>query len=459
MPFSATKPVPPALRFLTGLARAHAPLPLLRALGLDPVVRRTPWALERADVVMIVLNAVAGDSRVLKTAETLTRAGLSVTLLGKSAARDCPDAVATRVNGLTTILFPEPHMFLRAARTRIPALNWDFVVSYMRSAMWHYVSTLQPRILHTHDMNTITLGAEFSRRLQAQGTPVKWVHDAHEYVAGHVFGDGTNSPEQGIEWRDMALRHEQKSIRQADALITVSPMLADNLQRDYGLSNRPAVVLNAPRRTGIPKTSAQGTIRSLLGLTPEIPLMVYSGGTTRLRGVHTAVSALAELPGVHLALQTESQGPYMNQLRDLAKQAGAGDRFHIVPYVPPEEVPAFLRDGTLAIHPMTVYGNSEVALPNKLFDYCMAGLPSVVSDCKTMAAFVTEWAIGEVFRAEDPRDFARAVRLVLENRSRYVQAIEEQPDLIAAHCWEAQEDILLNLYQCLNGSSGLKKAC
>jgi hypothetical protein len=98
---------------------------------------------------------------------------------------------------------------------------------------------------------------------------------------------------------------------------------------------------------------------------------------------------------------------------------------------------------------MTVYGNSDVALPNKLFDYCMAGIPAVVSNCQAMEEFVTTWRVGEVFKAEDTADFVRAVRAVLADRQRYVDAIRDQPDLIDAHCWEAQETVLLGVYKSL----------
>jgi glycosyltransferase involved in cell wall biosynthesis len=419
-------------------------------VGLEPTVRRAPWVLEPADIVMIVLNPVAGDSRVLKTADTLRTAGHRVTMLGKSASRDCSDAVATRVNGLPTILFPEPHMFLRAARTRIASLNWDFAISYMRSAMWHYVKAIGPSIIHTHDMNTIAIGAEMVRRLRAQGDSVKWVHDAHEYVAGHIFGDqSVSSPGEGLEWREMALRHERESVRLPDALITVSPLLADNLARDYDLPVKPAVVLNAPKRVSPDADGRTPSVRTLLRLDAQTPLLIYSGGVTRLRGLHTAVEALADLPGVHLALQTESKGPYMTRLREMARSGGYEDRLHVVPYVAPEQVAAFIRDATAAVHPMTVYGNSDVALPNKLFDYCMAGIPAVVSNCQAMEEFVTTWRVGEVFKAEDTADFVRAVRAVLADRQRYVDAIRDQPDLIDAHCWEAQETVLLDVYKSL----------
>lgn len=453
MLFSSSRPISRPLRPYTSAARSLLPPGILARLGLDPVVRRAPWALAPADVVMIVLNAVAHDNRVLKCASTLTEAGYRVTLLGKSGAWDCPDAVATRVLGLPTILLPDPHIFLRAARTRVPALNWDFMAAYMKSAMWHYVRAIGPRFLHTHDMNTIAVGADLARRLRTEGREVAWIHDQHEYVAGHVFRDYT-SPDgrEDLEWKAVALQHERDNVHAPDALVTVSPLLADYLQRDYGLAEPPSVILNAPQRAAAMAAMGRQTIRQMLAMGPEVPLLIYSGGVSRLRGLHTLIDALAKLPEVHLAIQTENRGSYVDKLLETARQRGYGNRLHMVPYVAPNEVPGFIRDATIGVHPMTVYGNSEVALPNKLFDYCLARLPCVVSDCRAMAEFVTRWGVGEVFRAEDPADLARAIRTIITNRAHYVRRMEDQPELLEVHSWEAQEEVLLEIYRRLGSS-------
>jgi glycosyltransferase involved in cell wall biosynthesis len=80
--------------------------------------------------------------------------------------------------------------------------------------------------------------------------------------------------------------------------------------------------------------------------------------------------------------------------------------------------------------------NHEMALPNKLFEIMHAGLPMAASNVRTMAAFVREHRLGEVFDAGDPVDLARAVRTLLaEAASRPAR----DDALLTQYSWQGQE--------------------
>lgn len=445
--FSDRRPVPPVLRPWTAAGRRWLPAALTRTVGLAPPLRRVPAALEPADVVMIVLNPIHGDNRVLKTARTLMDAGYSVTFIGRSAARDTDDVVVDEVLGRPALLYPEAHIFLRAARTRIAALNWEFAVQYMKAVTWHAVQAIGPRLLHTHDMNTIALGDYLARRLRQEGRQVSWLHDCHEYVAGHIFGNQrAASLVPDDEWREVALAHERAALPSADAVTTVSPLLADRLFHDHNLKERPAVILNSPSRE-VKTRALPLTVRRKLGLGGDKPLLVYTGGVSPLRGLHTLIEAMGLLPEAHVAVLTEATGAYVESLRSRAVELGVSDRLHWLPYVDPADVPAFIRDATVGVHPMIRYGNSDVALPNKVFDYWAAGLPVVVSDCQSLAGLLRDIPAGEVFKAENPQSLATALQRVLLQPEAYRAVLDAQKEKLRAYDWEAQEQVLLNVYR------------
>jgi glycosyltransferase involved in cell wall biosynthesis len=58
-------------------------------------------------------------------------------------------------------------------------------------------------------------------------------------------------------------------------------------------------------------------------------------------------------------------------------------------------------------HYATSAWNSTI--PNKLFDYMLAGLPVVVSDTRPTARIVTAEACGKVFRDRDVEDLAQSL--------------------------------------------------
>src|SRR6185369_17238511 len=187
--------------------------------------------------------------------------------------------------------------------------------------------------------------------------------------------------------------------------------------REHKLDHEPTVIMNTPNPADV--SVEVSDIRSQIGLASEVPLLVYSGGVTRARGIHTAVQALVDLPDVHLAVVCVP-GVATDAVRELEAQAarlGVQDRLHCLDPVKPDEVVAFLRTADVGLIPILRYPSHEMALPNKLFEYAFAGLPVVVSDMPSMKEFVERTRIGEVFTAEDTKGLAAKVRTVLRTRT------------------------------------------
>lgn len=304
------------------------------------------------------------------------------------------------------------------------------------------IDSLQWDVIHAHDVHHLSTVARAVARRRAQGQPARWVYDAHEFVAGlPVY------PQRSHRDNAAYLDLERQYIRRADAVITVTEPLAEELQRRYRLTDKPTVVMNAPEFTATPE-SGGSTVREACGLTDDTPLIVYSGGVTRARGVHTVVEALAELPGVHLAVVCvpHNQTDPVKALAELAEDLGVTDRVHFLNPVSPSAVSSFLSAADLAVHPMVHFGSHEFALPNKLFEYLYAGLPLVVSDCRALSQFVRQNDLGGVFAAEDASSCAAAITEVL-GRGQYLRArIANDGGLLEPYSWSHQARTLADLY-------------
>lgn len=320
----------------------------------------------------------------------------------------------------------------RAPTPRPPLAHLERLESLLRDEL----AGQDVDVIHAHDFFTIGMVHRAAHELSAARQPVRWVYDAHEYVRGLDF----MSPER----RAAALRLEAEHIRSADRVITVTPDLAERLTRDYGLPRSPDVVLNAPAL--LDQVAGLPSVRSRLRLHVDAPLLVYAGQVKAPRDVHTLVAALAYLPGAHLAVLTANDGPYVDNLAILARQLSAGDRYHRLPYVASHEVAAFLRDADVGVVPLSHYGNAEVALPTKLFEYLHAGLPMVVSDTRAMRRFATELGVGETYTAGDARSLAAAVTTVLDQPAVYRQRLQSQ-GLAQRYSWQRQEAVLIAAYR------------
>ncbi|EWM64148.1 group 1 family glycosyl transferase [Micromonospora sp. M42] len=317
----------------------------------------------------------------------------------------------------------------------------------LEPGLWDYervagpvVDDLRPDLIHAHDFRMLGVAARAVDRARAAGRDVKLVWDAHEWLPG------ARPRRDNARWLPAHLGYVREYVGHADAVVTVSDTLADLLVRDHALPERPTVILNAPI-AATTETSAPD-LRKRCGLPPDTPLLVYSGAMAVQRGVDTVVEALPLLPGAHLALVVaDPAAAYVRQVVARAARHGVGDRVHVLPYVPHRQLVAFLATADIGLIPLHHWPNHEIALITKFFEYAHARLPIVVSDVRTMAETVRATGQGEVFRARDAADLARAVRAVLADPARYRAAYEGEDSPLPGWTWEAQAERLDVLYR------------
>jgi len=86
----------------------------------------------------------------------------------------------------------------------------------------------------------------------------------------------------------------------------------------------------------------------------------------------------------------------------------------------------------------------RLCLPNKLFEYSMAGLPVLCSDLPEMATLVRENGIGFLADPADPERLTHALRNALSaNLPEYGKRARA---FSRKFCWENQEPVILRAY-------------
>lgn len=337
--------------------------------------------------------------------------------LGRFAAADSPPSLRT----LVARLKPAPAQ----ARTW---RDLDPLPQRLSYGWEEVLTTLDPDLIHAHDYRTLPAAIDHKLRCAAQGRDLPVVYDAHEFVQGYV--------ELGATRHQAAMELERALIGSADEVITVSPAIADMLRTSYGLAETPTVVLNAPEEP--PGRTPGPSLRERVGVGRRTPLMVYAGSVGGGRSIDMCIAALPLLPGVHLALVI-GQPDSATALRfaEHASSLGVRDRLHLTRYVPQEFIADFVAEADIALTPLRHNANTENSMPTKTREYLVAGVPQVVSDVRTLSAFVRETGIGEVHVADDIASFAAAVTTVLADPQKYRD--RHTRELRDEHTWTRQE--------------------
>lgn len=440
---------------------------------------------------MLVDTTVDGDGRVQKAARSMAEHGHDVTLLGRATG----PADSWRLGGATVRRVPVPFRREQAQRRRLeryrraaralsqvvpasgprvastgpgaPATGGggrsrpfdDTVLDAARARLLHavrgdrcwarleprlldyeaafrpVVEALRPDVLHAHDYKMVGVAVRAAARLRRTGHDVRVLYDAHEFLPG-VGGPS-------LRWRTAYEAYEAAHIHAVDAVVAVSPTMAERICDHHRLAALPTVVLNAPPApvAGV----GSGDVRSVLGLPTGVPLLVYTGVSAVKRGLAPVVEALPRLPGVHLALVTR-RNDHVEALEKAAAGLGVADRLHVLDYVPVDDVVPFLRTATAGVQSMLHVENYDVTIATKYFDYAQARLPVVQSDVRAMSALTRDLGNGEVFVAGDVESFLTAARRVLADPQRYRRAYA-RPGLLDAWTWERQADVLAEVYR------------
>jgi glycosyltransferase involved in cell wall biosynthesis len=304
------------------------------------------------------------------------------------------------------------------------------------------VKSIDPQIVHAHDLITVSCAFLVAR----SNKRTCFLYDAHELESRANYWTLNRWTNYWVR------RYEEVFVRIARRVITVCDSIADWLAREYKIS-RPVVVLNVPTVLGERSAASdvrRQTVRSKLGLPAAVPLAVYVGAVTIDRGLELCVRAVALVPGLHFAFLGPRYAETERSIVLLARKLGVQDRTHLIDPVASAEVPGFIRDADCSVIAVqNVCLSYYFALPNKLFESAIGGVPIAAGKLLEIRRFVEENGVGVIMDETDPKDIARAIQQILSNRAKYRPTPEKLKRIADRYGWPVQEQRLIELYAVL----------
>ena len=186
------------------------------------------------------------------------------------------------------------------------------------------------------------------------------------------------------------------ALRRADAVVAVSDWERGRLAADFGVDAR--VI---PNGLDVERfDAARETVDAGRGPpNPPRPYLLSVGRVEAYKGVQHVVRALEDLPEYDLVVA--GSGPYLDDLRSLARAADVADRVDFRGYVPDDHLPG-LYAGAAAFVTMSTFEAYGMTVAEAL----AAGTPCVVRP----AGALVDWTDRADCVAADPDDLPTAVR-------------------------------------------------
>lgn len=386
---------------------------------------------------MFVINGVVADTRVVKEAATLAEAGHEVTVLGmregsQPAREDFQGFAIVRVRadpfrrevvGKSGVAGP-------LGRALAPLREALGILDYSLRAAGQGVRR-RADVYHAHDL--ITLPAAWAASC-VRGAAL--VYDAHELF--------TEIGRLGRPARAVLRIVERMLIGRADRVMTVNESIADELARRYGVP-RPAVLMNCPRTGGRVPAREESALRARAGVPAGEPIVLFQGMFMPHRGLENLVRAVALFHRGHLVFM--GWGALRTALERLASAEGSAHRIHFTDGVPLSELLAYTAGADLGVIPYRNVGlNNYYTSPNKLFEYCAAGVPVVSSRFPELVKVVEGWGVGRTFDPERPEEIAQAVNALLDFPEDLARARANAIRAAQRFNWETECRTLLEVY-------------
>jgi len=287
-------------------------------------------------------------------------------------------------------------------------------------------------VFPAHDRNTLWVALRCARRSPS----ARVVYDSHEYAAGRTRVGRVHDA-----W---AAFTERRWLRRVDGLIVVSPVWLRMLSDSYGALPDPAVtVVNAP-----PSAAPEARdVHTPVGLPAYLPLLVYQGTIQEHRGLEAAIAAMPRLGDMGLVII--GWGHHRPEIERLIDERDVRDRVGIFGPIPHGELLDYTAGADIGL--CNIVGQSvsyRTTLPNKLFEYFMAGVPVVGSTGTEIERVIAETGAGIAVVADDPDAVADAVTAIRDDYDAYARRAR---DAALIYNWELEEKKLIELYETVGG--------
>ncbi|MGB0998859.1 MAG: glycosyltransferase [Flavobacteriales bacterium] len=309
-------------------------------------------------ILLCISNDISSDQRLDKVCRSLTLHGFEVELIGRklshSKALDRPYSCKR-----LSILFNKGALFY----------------AFLNIQLFFYLMFKSFDKLVANDLDTLV-----ACKLVSKLRNKTLVIDLHELFP--EVPELVNRPKTKAIWE----RIEKWALSSETSSITVCQSIADYYKKKYQADVK--VVRNVPKK--------QTLNTSEIKKKSDHFILIYQGAINYGRGVDKMIELMEFLPET-FKLWIIGDGDKYDEIKDLHSKSEAKNRITLFGRKSPEELKKLTLQADLGLSLEQNIGlNYYYALPNKMFDYMQAEIPSLVSNLPEMKRFTEQHNTGYI---------------------------------------------------------------
>ena len=293
------------------------------------------------------------------------------------------------------------HVWVATSPRKTTGTRLAFYASYAAAAS--IVASALPRP-HVILASSPPLPVAAAAALVAKRHRAPWVMDVRDLWPEAAVALGELSNRRLLA---LAERLERRLYEDAAAIVTVTEPFRDLIAEKTSDRKKISLIANGTTQLWVDAAGLEPD-RSSLGLPESEFLWTYAGNVGPAQGLEAAVDAAGAL-GEGYRLLVLGDGPAVTALRERAEAVGPG-RVVFRGQVAPEEAVRHVRASDALLVPLSGHPILQTFVPSKLFDFCAAGRPVIVSAAGESARLVEAASAAIAVPSDDPDRLAAVLR-------------------------------------------------
>ena len=313
------------------------------------------------------------------------------------------------------------------AGTLTRTLALDEYLSLSTQVLAAEVARSRPRLLHIgsghRGYETALVGDAVAR-----WAGIPWLYEVRSFFETTWTADARYR--ESAEYFHRRLRTETRMMHAADAVVTISGPMRDEIVTTHGVDpSKVFVVPNAVDATRFQPVEPDAALRSRLGLGDAFVLGYVSNISHPREGQEVLVAATARMrkAGRNVKTLLVGGGKRLAEMKKLAASLGVADHVVFTGELSFDEVSAYYGLIDLFVVPRIDERAGRLVSPMKPFEAMAMRIPVLVSDLPALVEIAGEGTRAATFHAGDADDLARVAGALADDpaaRARLVDAAE-----------------------------------